>query len=158
MTHITKLDDEGISFIARWEGMSLVPYKDGAGIPTIGIGATVYENGKRVTMADTPITKERAYELLLNLAKVKMMQVDSITPDTLNQNQFNALVSFCYNGGIGMLKESTMLWKINLNINDPSIKEEFIKFVNIHKDGKLVKLVGLVNRRSAEANLYFKPI
>lgn len=153
---ITQLDKSGIDLIIKWEGLSLKPYKDSLGIATIGIGATHYEDGGRVTMNDAPITKERAYELLMNLSRVKQQEVDSITPDTITQGMFNALVCFCYNGGAGMLKGSTLLAKIIANQNDPAIADCFRKFVYGHTpDGKLKKLNGLVNRRESEIKMYF---
>lgn len=156
---ITQLDQKGIDLLAELEGCKLKPYLDSVGIATIGIGATHYENGIRVTMQDSEITKERAYELCLNLAKVKMMEVDSITRDDINQNQFNALVSFCYNGGIGMLKGSTLLKKLQINPNDATIRAEFMKFIYGHdKNGKAIKINGLVNRRPKEADMYFKAV
>lgn len=150
------LDKRGVDLIAEVEGCVLHPYKDSGGIPTIGIGATVYESGLRVTMLDAPITKERAYELFLNLAAVKMAQVDSVTRDDITQGMFNALVSFCYNGGIGMLKTSTLLKKVNLLPKDPNIAGEFRKFVYAHgPDGKMIKLKGLANRREKEIAMYY---
>lgn len=150
------LNTAGVDLIALEEGCVLHPYKDSVGIPTIGIGATHYENGVRVTMNDVAITKERAYELFLNLAKIKMQEVDSVTIDSINQNQFNALVSFCYNGGIGMLKNSHLLGKVNVNPNDPTIADEFRKFIYGHDaHGQSVKIQGLMNRREKEIVMYF---
>jgi len=78
--------------------------------------------------------------------------VDSYCVDTLTQNQFDALVSFCYNVGPVNLKNSTLIKKVNKNPNDPTIKDEFLKWVKAN--GKTLK--GLVTRRTAEFELYFK--
>ena len=78
--------------------------------------------------------------------------VDSYCRDDINQNQFDALVSFAYNLGPANLKVSTLLKKINANPEDESIKLEFMKWVKA--GGKTLK--GLVRRREAEAQLYFK--
>ena len=51
----------------RFEGFRSKPYLCPAGIPTIGIGSTRYENGQRVTLAERPSTVERAEELLVAL-------------------------------------------------------------------------------------------
>ena len=48
----------------RFEGLYLSPYLCPAGVPTIGYGATYYEDGTRVTLLDAPITRERAVALL----------------------------------------------------------------------------------------------
>ncbi len=157
---ITELDKKGLDLIAEVEGCVLHPYLDTANIPTIGIGSTRYENKVRVTMKDPVITIERAYELCKHLCMPLQVDIDTITRDDITQNQFNALVSFCYNGGIGMLKGSTLLKMINLNPNDPKIADEFMKFIWEHKHNKdgtvtLEKVQGLVNRRKKEVSLYF---
>jgi lysozyme len=54
--------------------------------------------------------------------------------------------------GNGNLKSSTLLKKVNINPNDPTIKDEFMKWVKA--GGKT--LPGLVRRRTAESQLYFK--
>ena len=77
--------------------------------------------------------------------------VDSYCVDTINQNQFDALCSFAYNCGVGNLKSSTLLKKVNKNPNDPTIKDEFLKW---NKGGGKV-LTGLTKRRIEEAQLYF---
>ncbi|HMG14782.1 MAG TPA: lysozyme [Saprospiraceae bacterium] len=154
---ITELDKSGIDLIVQSEGLKLSVYLDSVGIPTVGIGNTFYPDGRKVTMKDPDITKEQADELFLFAAKSKMMEVDSITRDDINQNQFNALVSFCYNGGIGMLKGSTLFKKLQINPNDPTIRKEFMKFVYSHdKNGRLIFIKGLQNRRQREADMYFK--
>lgn len=69
----------------------------------------------------------------------------------LNQNQFEALVSFTFNLGGGSLSTSTLLKKVNVNPCDPSIRDEFAKWRLA--GGKV--LAGLIRRRAAEADLYF---
>ena len=44
------------------EGLKLKPYLCSAGVPTIGIGSTIYPDGTRVTMLDKEITEEQANE------------------------------------------------------------------------------------------------
>jgi lysozyme len=151
MEKITKISQKGIDLIKKYEGFSGKPYLCPAQIITIGYGATYYENGKKVTMQDNVITEERAVELLKHLLVSYEKAVDSFCRDDINQNQFDALVSFAYNLGAGSLKSSTLLKKVNTNPVDPTIKDEFMKWVNA--GGK--KLPGLVKRRADEATLYF---
>lgn len=151
MTKITTTGAAGINLIKSFESLILKPYKCPAGIPTIGYGNTFYENGVKVTMKDSPITKERAEQLLQFILKDFEKYVDSYCIDTISQNQFDALVSFAYNCGVQNLKNSTLIKKINKNINDPAIAAEFAKW---NKAGGNV-LAGLVRRRKAEADLYF---
>jgi lysozyme len=148
---ITKTGSKGIEMIKLFEGFRGAPYKCPAGIPTIGYGATFYTNGKKVTMTDATITEEQATELLASMLVSFEKYVDSYCVDTINQNQFDALVSFAYNLGPANLKSSTLLKKVNANPGDESIRLEFLKWVKA--GGKTLK--GLVRRREAEANLYF---
>lgn len=152
MDKITRSSDNLLKFIEKFEGLSLKPYKCSAGVPTIGFGSTYYENGSKVTMNDPAIDKARAYELLRNTLTQYEKNVDSYCIDSINQNQFDALVSFAYNCGSNALKSSTLLKKVNINPNDPAIKNEFLKWVLAA--GKKIK--GLENRRNAEIDLYFK--
>jgi len=151
MEKITKISQKGIDLIKKYEGFSEKPYLCPAQIITIGYGATYYENGKKVTMQDALITESRGVELLKHLLVTYEKSVDSFCRDDINQNQFDALVSFAYNLGAGSLKSSTLLKKVNTNPADPTIKDEFLKWVNA--GGK--KLPGLVKRRTEEAVLYF---
>ena len=148
---ITKTSNKGIDLIKSFEGFSGKPYLCPAKIPTIGYGATFYPDGKKVTMKDTSITESRGVELLKSMLVNFEQYVDSYCVDTVNQNQFDALVSFCYNLGPSNLKSSTLLKKVNANPDDPTIEAEFMKWTKAN--GETLK--GLVRRREAESKLYF---
>jgi len=154
MSRITNASNNLVKLVEEFEGLFLKPYLCPAGVPTIGLGSTYYENGKRVGLKDPAITKERAYELFKCTLKQYEKDVDTFTRDDINQNQFDALVDFAYNCGSGNLKSSTLLKKVNLYPTDPMIAEEFRKW---NKGGGKV-LKGLVRRRQAELELYFKHI
>lgn len=148
---ITKVSERGISLIKAHEGIRLKPYLCPANVPTIGYGNTFYENGKKVTLKDPAINESRAVDLLkFTLTKFEQY-VDSYCVDTITQNQFDALVSFCYNLGPANLKNSTLLKKVNKDPNDPTIRQEFMKWTKA--GGRTLK--GLVKRRGDEADLYF---
>lgn len=146
-----KLDSNGYRLIQGFEGLKLSAYKDSAGIPTIGYGNITYENGTKVKMGDK-ITQEKADLLFQHFANRFASQVDSFVTATVNQNQFNAMVSLAYNIGIGAFSKSTLLKKVNKNSCDSTIKDEFMKWVNA--GGKRIQ--GLINRRAKEAEIYFK--
>jgi lysozyme len=129
----------------------LKAYKCPAGVWTIGIGTTVYPNGKRVRTGDL-ITEQQAYDFLTHDLAYAQQMVDSYTTDDISQSQFDSLVSFAYNVGVNALKGSTLLKKVNADPNDPAIKGQFEKWV--YGGGKI--LPGLVRRRKSEAWLYFK--
>ena len=149
---ITQASNNLIELIKKFEGFSAVPYMCPASVVTIGYGSTRYADGRKVTMTDNSITIEGAIILLKQTLKQYELAVDAYCRDDINQNQFDALVDFAYNCGNGNLKSSTLLKKVNANPNDPTIALEFRKW---NKGGKKV-LKGLVNRREAEIELYFK--
>ncbi len=139
-----KISKECLEAIKEFEGFRGQAYKDPVGIWTIGYG---HING--VKQGDK-ITKEQAEELLLSDVYEFEVYVNSLNLP-LNQNQFDALVDFCFNLGPGNLSGSTLLKKIRLNVDDPSIEAEFKRWVHA---GRKV-LLGLVKRRQWEANRYF---
>ncbi len=148
-----KLNKAGADLIKSFEGLKLNAYKCSANKETIGYGNTFYEDGTPVKMGDT-ITKERAESLFELISDSFAAKVKPVVTSAVNENQFAALVSFAYNCGIGNLKSSTLLRKVNANPNDTTIRAEFLKWNKA--SGKV--LAGLTRRREAEANLYFKPL
>lgn len=145
------LDNKGYLLITKHEGLKLKPYLCPAKIPTIGYGNTYYPDGKRVTLLDKDITKQEAFDMFKEVANRFAKRVDTLVTSNINQNQFNALVSFAYNVGTGNFSSSTLLKKVNRNPNDLTIKDEFLRW---NKAGGKV-LNGLTNRRNEEAILYF---
>ena len=149
---VTKISQEGVNLIKRYEGFKPKAYLCPANIPTIGYGSTYYEDGTKVKLTDSPISETRATSLLMALLVSYEKAVDSFCRDDINQSQFDSLVCFSYNVGVNALKKSTLLKKVNANPNDPTIKNEFLKWDKAN--GKALK--GLTKRRLEEANLYFK--
>lgn len=148
---VIKASQKGLDLIKRFEGLELKPYKCPAGIPTIGYGNTYYPSGTKVKLTDPAITQIVAEALLKFLLGSYEKSIDSFCRDDINQNQFDALVSFAYNCGVNNLKSSTLLKKVNANPQDVTIRNEFMKW---NKTGGRV-LAGLTKRRQAEADLYF---
>jgi lysozyme len=146
-----KLDESGYKLIQEFEGLSLVPYLCSAKVATIGYGSTFYPSGKKVTMQDQPISLATAKWMLKETADKFATDVDKLIKSKLTQNQFNAIVSFAFNLGLTSLGRSTLLKKVNINPNDPTIAAEFAKW---NKAGGKV-LNGLTKRRAKEAKLYF---
>jgi len=142
--------NKGIPIIKKYEGLKLQAYICPAGIPTIGYGNTFYENGSKVVLGDK-ISIERADSLLISMVQQFEISVRKLAKKTLNDNQIGALTSFAYNVGVSALKNSTLLKKVNDNPNDPTIKDEFMKWTKA--GGKV--LSGLVKRRHEEADLFF---
>ena len=147
-----KISQTGIDLIKGFEGLKLTAYKCSAGVPTIGYGSTFYTDFKAVKMGDKLKNIQEAEELL----KVTLIEFEKNVSALfynviLNQNQFDALVSFAFNLGTGALAGSTLFRKVKINPKDKTIALEFAKWVNA--GGK--KLPGLIRRRKAESDLYF---
>lgn len=152
------VNDNCINLIKKFEGLELKPYHGAADRPevfTIGYGTIKYPpsymGGKSVALSDPAITEHQATGFLTYEVQQKAQQIDMLLRDDLTPNQYAALISFAYNLGTGALQKSTLLAKVNANPTDPTIKDEFLKWVNAN--GK--KVQGLVTRRQAEADLYF---
>ena len=140
-----------INMIKMFEGFRAKPYKCPAGVPTIGYGSTFYSNGKKVTLKDKPITEQDATNLLTTVVTNFSSGVSKLLKIQVTQNQFDALVDFAYNVGIGNLKSSTLLKKVNAK-NFSGAALEFIKWNKAV--GKV--LPGLTKRRTAEKDLFIK--
>ena len=140
-----KTSSKGVSLIKSFEGCRMKAYKCPAGVWTIGYGHTA-----GVKEGDT-ITQETADAYLRNdLAKYEkaVMNYDGIYH--FNQNQFDALVSFTYNCGVGNLKNLTQSGK-------RTISQISTKLPLYNKAGGVV-LRGLQRRRVAEKELFDAPI
>lgn len=132
-----------IQKLKEFEGLSLVAYKPTKAERwwTIGYGHSAGDvrQGMR-------ITEKKAEELLKRDLYFVEKFVNGI-PKVRTQGQFDALVSFTYNVGVGKLKSSTLLKKIMHDATTAEIQREFMKWV--YSGGK--KLDGLVKRRRWEA-------
>lgn len=148
---VTKINQAGIDLIKSFEGLYLKAYLCPANVPTIGYGTIRYPDGTKVKLGD--VCTEADAEVYLKHDLLTFEQsVDALCVDSINENQFSALVSFAYNLGAGNLKSSTLLKKVNANPNDQTIAAEFLKW---NKAGGKT-LAGLTRRRQAEAELYGK--
>jgi lysozyme len=142
------VSQKGIDLITEFEGFSAKAYKDPGsknGLPiTIGYGTTKID-GKSVMLGDK-ITEPSARALLIKHLETYEDQVrEALSPVTVNQNQFDALVSLVYNIGITQFNKSTVKRKI--------IAGDMIAAANafgmwVKNDGNV--MAGLVRRRAAE--------
>lgn len=143
-----KTSQKGIDLIKKHEGCKLEAYLCPAGVPSIGYGHT-----KNVFLGTT-ITQAEAEALLREDLSYCESAVIRLVKKPINQNQFDALVSFVFNIGEGKFKTSTLLKVINNDPNDYAIKPQFQRW--IFADGKT--LPGLIDRRNEEAKLYFSKL
>jgi GH24 family phage-related lysozyme (muramidase) len=145
-----KTSQNGIDLIKKFEGCVLHAYKPVPSEPYYTIGYGHYGMGVN---PNDKITQEQADEFLVNDLKITEFGVNSLLKVDINQNQFDALVSFSYNLGFSALRSSTLIQLVNQkDFKNASL--EFDKWN--HSNGKV--LAGLTNRRQAEKELFLKPI
>ena len=139
-----KTSQKGVDLIKHFEGLSLKAYKDSVGVVTIGYGHT----GPDVFMGQV-ITESQAESILkADFAKFEK-GVAELVKVPLNENQHAALISFSFNLGLGNLKSSTLLRKLN-SMDYAGASLEFPRW---DKAGGKV-LAGLTRRRLAEKELF----
>ena len=144
MRHITQ---EGLDLIKRFEGFSSTIYICPAGYPTIGYGHVVRED-ERDRFAEG-IDEQEAENLLQRDVRWAERGVLRLIDVPLTDGQFDALVSFTFNLGIGALQRSTLRRKVNREEHE-QVPREFMRWV--WAGGR--RLQGLIKRRAAEAANY----
>lgn len=108
-----RVSDDGRARLIAREGVRLHPYLDTKRIPTIGMGNTTYPDGRKVTMADPPITRAQADAMFAVTLDRFASGVASALTRTPQQREFDAMVSLAYNIGLGGFRGSTVLRKFN---------------------------------------------
>ena len=143
-----RISSAGLDLIKEFEGLRLKAYKCPAGILTIGYGHTSAAGEPKV-LPGMMISRDEAEAIL----KRDMVQyengVRSQVTSAITQGQFDALVSFAYNAGVGALQRSTLLKRVNAGKID-EVPAEFMKWTR----GGGKELPGLVRRRRAEVELW----
>lgn len=142
MTDSRAIAQSTIEFVKAREGLSLTPYRDAGGY-SVGHGHYLG------TEAGAKITQDRADAYLrADLAKAAN-EVNARVRVPLSQNQFDALVSFVFNVGVGAFAKSTLVKKLNAG-DYTNAAQEFRRW--IYSQGNV--LTALVNRRKAERELF----
>lgn len=126
---------------------------DPVGYPTIGWGSRYGLDGKEITMKSKPLTLGECDVLL---KRDVGYIADELNKYDLNQNQFDALTSFCYNLGVGAFQKSQIAKNLK---SGAAITEEMFTVYSKARDQKtkqLVTLKGLIIRRKKEYKLFTK--
>jgi lysozyme len=145
-----RVSESGVELIKRFEGLALDSYQDIAGVWTIGYGHT------ETAGPDQKISEREADELLRRDLKPRERAVDQLASVPLNQNEFDALVSFIYNVGIDAFKGSTT--RKRLNRNDRLGAADALTWWNkATVNGVLREVTGLTRRRAAERAIFLTP-
>jgi GH24 family phage-related lysozyme (muramidase) len=146
-----------LAYLKDYEKLSLNEYMDATGNLTIGYGHRVLKNED----FSKGISKELAETIFANDVSLHADVIYSNVKVPLNQNQFDALVSFVFNVGIGAFKKSTLLKLLN-NGDYSNAGNEFMRWVYGSKriNGVTTKVVvqGLYNRRYSDMRIYLNGI
>jgi GH24 family phage-related lysozyme (muramidase) len=141
-----KISAAGIELLKQFEGCRLTAYQDSVGVWTIGFGTTAgVKEGQTISQV-------KAEEYLRSDLAIFEKAVTESLKVPVNQNQFDALVSFTYNVGVSAFRSSTLLNLINEKTDKKVVAAEFSKWVKAGNQ----KLPGLVSRRKAESELFLK--
>ena len=137
------------TMIKKWEGLSKTAYKCPVGILTIGYGHVIRANEK----FPRELTEEQCDKLLVDDVAIIDKALRSYTPaGTVSQNQYDAIVSFCFNVGVASFISSTFYKKILTK--DKRAGDELLRWVYGTIEGKKVKFDGLVRRRGYERMVF----
>ena len=132
-------------FIEQWEGFKEKAYRCPAGKLTVGFGHT----GDDVKEGQV-VTYKEAYDLLCKDIKDRMAQIAPFINVSMTEGQYVSLTSLIFNVGVGSVKGSRLLKKLNTG-DIEGAAEEFTNGWNT-ANGKV--LPGLTRRRQAEAKLF----
>lgn len=140
-----RASENGIALICEYEGFSATVYRDAAGLPTIGYGHLI----RAGECFSQRLSEVAARALLRQDVAVAERAVAKFITAPLTQNQCDALVSFTFNLGGGVLQRSTLRRVLNRGEYD-AVPREMMRYV--WAGGR--KLPGLIRRRAAEAELF----
>ena len=156
--------EKGIQLIKHFEGCHLKPYLCPALLWTVGYGHVLYPEQNRL-----PLAQRKSYNLKIeHFRNWEQSEVDALLKQDLQrfergvlryitvplkQNEFDALVSFSFNLGLGTLQRSSIRSKLNRGDKEGAI-ETLLKYCRA--GGKILR--GLERRRAAEADLFFSHI
>lgn len=151
-----QLSKDGYINIADLESLSTVKYLDSANVHTIGLGSTQSDiPGLDRWSWDKEITIQYAFDRFkYGLEKYIKTTNKALEGVTVEQHQFDALVCTCYNIGQSGLLNSTIIKRIRQGHRGESIRDALIMWTLVTVKGKKVQSKGLVNRRTAEWELF----
>jgi lysozyme len=143
-----KTSQKGLALIKEFEGFRSAAYRCPAGVLTIGYGHTSAAGDPQVT-PNLVITKAVAEQILARDLLKYERAVESAVKVPLNQGQFDALVSLCYNIGPGAFAKSTLVRRLNAG-RYQDVPAQLMRWSRANGQ----EMAGLVRRRRAEAALW----
>lgn len=140
----------GLGMVKMFEQYRAEVYLDAVGKPTVGYGHLVRPG----EVFDHPLTQEEALELLRKDVDEHEAETLALVKVPIQPHEQDALVSFVFNTGATAFETSTMLKMLNDGKPRADVADQFTRWVYGTKDGKKVRLPGLVKRRNVEAALF----
>ena len=136
------------------EGCKLRPYRDSAGVWTIGWG-TIEIDGKPVTADTAPITQARADALMAADVASRVQAIRAAVKVPAQPCEIAAFVDFAYNEGLGAFRSSALLKKFNEG-DKTGCAAQFLVWDKVRDPSthELVDSTGLENRRKREVVVF----
>lgn len=148
-----KASPQCIQMLKHHEGVRYKPYRCPAGLWTVGVGHLIGDGKTLPPEWNRSFSTDEVNSLLASDLRRFERGVLRLCPVPLTQGQFDALVSFSFNLGLGALQRSTLRMKTNRGEKEGAARE-FRKWAKGRVNGVLKALPGLVRRRNDEAVLY----
>lgn len=142
---------DGIALIKKFEGYRAKPYQDAVGLWTVGYGHLIGDGKTLPASYNKTFTLDEINALLIADLKRFERGIAMLVSVPLAQCEFDALVSFSFNLGLGAFQRSTLRQKLNRGDRRGAM-ESLLKYNKA--GGKELK--GLKLRREAEARLFLK--
>ena len=146
-----RLSPAGMSYLMDKEKFRRLPYQDAGGRPTVGYGHLIRPGEKDAFEA--PLTLEQGVALLKDDLAVVEAGVEAAVKVPLNQHQYDALVIFAFNVGLGAFEKSTLLRQLNAG-NLAAAAREFDRWVYVRRNGVPEVVRGLEIRRAQERAMF----
>jgi lysozyme len=146
-----RVSEECLAMLKKHEGVRFRPYKCPAGLWTVGVGHLIGDGRTLPPEWNRTFSSDEVDSILADDLRRFERGVLRLCPRIQHQGQFDALVSFAFNLGLGSLQRSTLRMKHNRGQYD-SVPKEFLKWSKA--GGKVLR--GLLHRRKDEARLYAK--
>lgn len=157
---VRRVPDSIVTMLIKFEGMAkrgadglIYPYHDIVGFPTIGVGHLLSREKWEDLSKYPPITEAEAYALKYKDLDKFAVGVCSLVKCSINDNEFGALVMLAFNIGLGNLKNSTLLRKLNRGDSREEVGAEFLKWDKAQGQ----KIRGLTIRRTLEMKVFLTP-
>jgi len=154
-----KTSKKGIDFITAREGFRLKPYKDSKGLWTVGVGHLLTETELHTGLIHHPDfdLSNKDWRKLTEIDVKNLLRYDltrfensvGYNLPNIKQNEFDALVSFSFNVGVGAFESSTLVKYVKLGLDIASIEKQFLRWAHPPE---------LLGRRKLEVKLYKKGI